>query len=99
MVLVLGAYTTMAEAEKKIDPETHAFVIDCHLSRGQSGKELLRKIREGKTGVPKDTIVIMTSGDHRLRQESLDAGADKFLLKPYPPDTLSQELNSLLSVE
>lgn len=74
-----------------------AFVIDCNLSRGTSGLDLLRDIRAGETTAPTDTIVIMTSGDYRRDEESRDAGADQFLLKPYPPQGLSQELSKLLN--
>lgn len=73
------------------------FVIDCHLAGGASGLSLLRDIRAGKTAVSANTVVIMASGDHRRQTESLESGADQFLLKPYSPNQLSSELSNLIA--
>ena len=75
----------------------NGFVVDCHLAGGVSGLSLLRDIREGKTAVSANTVIIMASGDHRLETESLESGADRFLLKPYSPTELSSELSKLLA--
>jgi DNA-binding response OmpR family regulator len=73
------------------------FVVDCHLAGGVSGLSLLRDVRAGETAVSANTIVIMASGDHRIEVESLESGADRFLLKPYSPTDLSVELSKLLA--
>lgn len=73
-----------------------AFIIDHHLSRDESGLDLLRDIRAGQTGAANNVPVIMTSGDDRRSDEALAAGASTFLLKPYPPTTLTQTLQTLL---
>ena len=73
------------------------FVIDCHLAGGISGLSLLRDIRSGVTAVSSNTVIIMASGDHRLEVESLESGADRFMLKPYSPTDLSGELANLLA--
>ena len=86
-------------AEMAASPETQAFVIDCHLARGRSGLDLLRAIRAGQTKANEKTAVVITSGDYRQEEESLISGADLFLLKPYPPDTLSQVITQLLTKE
>lgn len=77
--------------------QTKAFVIDCHLARGRSGLDLLRAIRAGETVAAVETAVIITSGDYRQETESLASGANLFLLKPYPPDTLSTTINEILA--
>ena len=81
---------TMAEAD------TDAFVIDYHLARGSNGLDLLRAIRSGETAASPNAIVLITSGDYRCEPESIEAGANLFLLKPYPPNALSQEIQKLL---
>ncbi len=93
----VDACTTIEQAEKVAGNSVNAFVVDVNLSRGTSGIDLLRDVRAGKTAAPTNTIVIMTSGDHRRQQECHNAGADQFLLKPYPPNALSGYINDLLS--
>lgn len=85
------------KAENAASPHTKAFVIDCHLARGRSGLDLLRAIRAGETEAKKDTAVIITSGDYRQEEESLTSGANLFMLKPYPPNSLSERLTDLLA--
>ena len=85
------------KAESAASHDTEAFVIDCHLARGRSGLDLLRAIRAGETKANRETAVIVTSGDYRQEEESLQSGANLFLLKPYPPNTLSEVLNEVLA--
>ncbi len=84
-------------AEDVASPDTKAFVIDCHLARGRSGLDLLRAVRAGETKAKKETAVIITSGDYRQEKESMESGANLFLLKPYPPNHLSQVLTEILA--
>jgi len=83
-------------AKAATSADTEGFVIDCHLARGANGLDLLTAVRESQLPVPANTTVIMTSGDYRLEQAALDAGADRFLLKPYSPNALSGTLSELL---
>lgn len=76
-----------------------AFVIDVNLSRKESGLDFLKDVRAGKTAVPPNTLVIITSGDHRRKREAIEQGASKFLLKPYPPENLSTIINNYLAGE
>ena len=89
-----GAIT---EAIDAATPEHNAFVIDCNLARGESGMDLLTAVRQNNTAAPANTLVIMTSGDHRLEDEALTKGANLFMLKPYSPGELSKMLLSLLN--
>jgi len=91
--------TDMEQARALIEANTDAFLIDCNLARGANGLDLLREIRLGNTAAPIDAIVIMTSGDYRRESEAMAAGADKFLLKPYPPDQLSTNLKRLMAAK
>ena len=88
--------TNFAEVQATTTSNTHAYVIDCNLARGASGIDILRAIRKGEMKSPADTAVIMTSGDYRLERETIDAGANKFLLKPYSPNVLSTVISELL---
>lgn len=102
MLLELDGFSVAAcedqeKAEAVASPKTQAFVIDCHLARGRSGLDLLRAIRAGFTEAAVETAVIITSGDYRREAESMDAGADLFLLKPYPPNDLSEAITRLLA--
>jgi DNA-binding response OmpR family regulator len=73
-----------------------AFIIDCHLSGRASGIELLKQIRSGQTAVDRETVAILTSGDERLIQAAVEAGANRFLTKPFSPSELTEELTALL---
>jgi DNA-binding response OmpR family regulator len=59
-------------------------VMDINL-QGTNGLTLLRIIRS--TEKIKNTRIIVSSGSDR-KQESLDAGANSFLMKPFMPDEL-----------
>ena len=92
-----GTILTIEQAKTAAAKGVEAFVLDVNLSRGTSGIDLLKDVRAGETAAATDTIVIMTSGDHRRQSECQNAGADQFLLKPYPPNALSGYINDLLS--
>ncbi|MFZ0545943.1 MAG: response regulator [Candidatus Promineifilaceae bacterium] len=85
------------QARKAISTEIDAFIIDCNLALGDNGIDLLIEIREGMTEAPSSTPVIMTSGDDRRLVEAENSGATQFLLKPYSPSKLSDELTKLTS--
>jgi two-component system chemotaxis response regulator CheY len=82
-------------ARNSLTPEIEGFIIDCNLSHGDNGIDLLRDIRSGRTPMPPNSPVIMTSGDDRRSQEAEASGATIFLLKPYSPSKLSEELKRL----
>lgn len=101
MLLEMDGFRVMVspdldKARPLIDMETAAFIIDCNLALGHNGMDLLREIRDGSTVAPPDTPVIMTSGDDRRQSEAESSGATQFLLKPYSPSKLSDELRKLI---
>lgn len=93
----VDTFTTVKDAKTMATADTAAFVVDFYLTRDESGLELLQAIRGEETAVPPQTVVIMTSGDYRREEDALAGGADLFLFKPYPPDSLAKEINRLLS--
>ncbi|GJM42602.1 MAG: response regulator [Ardenticatenaceae bacterium] len=102
MLLELDGFTVEScedqiKAEAAASPETKAFVVDCHLARGRSGLDLLRAVRAGETKAKLETAVIITSGDYRREEEAMESGANLFLLKPYPPNALSEVITKILT--
>ncbi len=65
-------------------------VLDAHLVGG-SGLDVVRQLRAHSTNGPR--IVVISGMD--LREASLLAGADAFLLKPFMPDDLIAILRRL----
>jgi DNA-binding response OmpR family regulator len=78
-------------------PETATFIIDFNLGYGGNGADLIRAIRAGTTGAPSTVPTILVSGDQRVEQEALAAGANVFLLKPYSPSHLSETVHRLIA--
>jgi len=66
-----------------------AVLIDVHLKE-INGLDLLDRIRQDEQ--LRDTYVVMSSGIDYQR-ESLQRGADSFIMKPYMPDELLRLLN------
>lgn len=88
-----------AQAKRAAAQGVDAFLVDFNLAGGKSGLDLLKDVRAGQTSAAKNTLFIMASGDHRREAESHAAGADMFLLKPYSPTDLSEELSKLLATK
>ncbi len=73
---------------KANDFQPDAFIIDYHL-HDMDGVELVRELRQAPSFAQK--LIIVASGMDK-EVESFEAGANRFLLKPYDPDTLSKLL-------
>lgn len=93
----VAACTNLAQAYASAAKGADAFLVDVNLARGESGLELLRAVRAGKTAVSPNTAVIITSGDPRRQPEALSLGATSFLLKPYPPESLPTILKQAIA--
>ena len=87
---------TLAGAHAAATPDVDAFIIDYHLTRGEKGIDLLRDIRAGKTGAPRDCISIISSGDYRSEADAIAVNANLFLSKPYTINVLVKHLHKLL---
>lgn len=73
--------------------EFDLYILDNWLP-GVSGVELCKKIRALDENVP----VIFTSGSssHRDIEDAFDAGANKYLVKPYEPEELRKIVKELI---
>lgn len=92
--------TTCVDTEGALDAArngVNAFIVDCYLGTEASGIDLLRLIREHENPNVRESPVIMVSGDQRLTETVMEAGADRFLLKPYSPADLSKEVEKLIA--
>lgn len=60
------------------------------------GIEVLRFVRghQSFNGIP--VIVLTTRGDEASRHDTLQAGASRYLTKPFEPKTLAQQVQELL---
>jgi DNA-binding response OmpR family regulator len=88
------AVHSMEEAEAAIAEEAFdLYVLDNWLPDG-SGIKLCEKIRESGSLSP----IVFTSAIGQLREIELamNAGADRYLVKPYEPDTLLQTVKELI---
>jgi CheY-like chemotaxis protein len=84
---------TLTQAQEAAAEGVDAFIIDCHLSEGDSGLDLLEAVRHGQTAADPTTPIIMTSGDSRQEETANQKGATVFLLKPYPISALADQLS------
>lgn len=75
----------------------HAVIVDHYLNSPQSGLDLLRAIRKGKTALPADLPVVVTSGDDRIKEPALAEGATLFLNKPYSPAELARTIHEIIT--
>ncbi len=88
------AVHSIEDAEPLIELETYdLFILDNWLPDG-SGVDLCRKIREQRATAP----IIFTSaiGQRKEIGLAMEAGADRYLVKPYEPETLIKTVKELL---
>lgn len=102
MLLEMEGYEVVTSFDRRsaIDAasaETATFIIDFNLGYGGSGVDLIRTIRQGSTGAPSTVPTILVSGDQRVEEEAIAAGADVFLLKPYSPTQLTETIHRLIA--
>jgi DNA-binding response OmpR family regulator len=71
-------------------------VLDLRMPR-RSGFAVLRRLR-GDVSVDGTHIVVMSAWPDS-REAALEAGADRYLQKPFEPDDLTKIVESLLSGE
>jgi DNA-binding response OmpR family regulator len=91
------AVHTVGEAHPLIDAgEFDLYVLDNWLPDG-SGVELCEHIRSSGTRAP----ILFTSaiGQRQDIDHAIQAGADRYLVKPYEPETLVQTVKELLNIE
>ncbi len=84
----LGVEEDVLESLRRETPDI--VLLDVHLTQG-NGLDFMQRIRQDED--LKNTFVIMSSG-MALETESIQAGANAFLLKPYMPDTLIKAIKN-----
>jgi DNA-binding response OmpR family regulator len=90
----LTAVHSVEEAEKLIASTSFdLYVLDNWLPDG-SGTELCQKIREA--GLTEPIIFTSAIGQRHEIDRAVAAGADRYLVKPYEPETLIQTVKELL---
>jgi DNA-binding response OmpR family regulator len=87
----LDIHEDVLNAVRRDQPDV--ILLDVNLAQG-NGIDFLRQIRQDEE--LRDTVVIMSSG-MPLETESMNAGANAFLLKPYMPDTLINAIKNGIS--
>lgn len=88
---------TLEQARQNLNPAVDAVVLDRNLGQDANGIDLLKEIRAGQTKAKPNLVAIVASGDDRREEEALEAGANKFMLKPFSPSDLSEDLLALIA--
>ncbi len=89
---VLVAARGQTALEMAHDKSPDLFLIDFHLA-DMDGADLVTHLRA--TPVFADTPIVVVSGMD-VEDQSLYAGADKFLVKPFEPNTLADLFHDLI---
>lgn len=89
-VAVAGRGAEVIELAHQFKPDI--FLMDYHLS-DMDGVDVLRDLRAGGPFV--NTPVVIASGLD-VEEEVMEAGADRFLIKPFEPDDLPPLFHSLI---
>ena len=91
-VIALDADDDVVAFVRKIKPDV--LLMDVHLF-SQSGLDILDTVRKSED-ISKVRI-LMSSGSN-VKDECMNRGANGFLMKPYMPDDLFNQLKQVLSV-
>jgi len=87
---------SIEEAERLIDRDDFdLYVLDNWLPDG-SGTELCQKIRD--RGIKSPIIFTSAIGQRQDIELAMRAGADRYLVKPYEPETLVRTVKELLDL-
>lgn len=93
----VSTFTNTAEALTAAANGVSAFIIDCYLGKDAGGIDMLRAIRRHADAAIRNAPIIMVSGDQRIAKTVMSEGADRFMLKPYSPNDLTNEINQLIA--
>ena len=85
---------SFGEAVKYLDNQEFDLIITDNWLPDGSGLEICRKIRAANPTVP----IVFASGVGQKSEieKAIDAGANKYLVKPYEPDNLQQIVKELI---
>lgn len=80
---------------KAIQEKPELIMMDYHLA-DMEGSDIIRDIRKHANNTLRTVPIIMASGMD-VSIEAMDAGANKFIVKPFEPSELPDMFNSLIS--
>jgi DNA-binding response OmpR family regulator len=80
---------------KVLDNDKPDLIILDVLLSGQDGRDICRKLKENEKY--RKTPIIMVSAHPDAKENSLDAGADDFLPKPFDIDVLLKKIKKFVS--
>ena len=87
----LDDHENVLDAVHRESPDV--LLLDVHLTQG-NGLDFLRQMRADPRF---DGLIVLMASGMSLKDECLAAGANEFLLKPFMPDTLINDISSLLA--
>jgi two-component system cell cycle response regulator DivK len=91
------ATTTAEDALSRARGIRHGAVIADMTLADSSGVDLARRLRADQRTRNVGIIILTGNGFGSARQKAMDAGCDRFLLKPCLPDVLALEIRDLLT--
>ncbi len=100
-LLTLKGYQTLAayngaECLGKAQEEAPDLILLDLILPDMDGLRVFEKLREGEKTLDIPVIVVSGKDNPQVRRESLQAGADSFLLKPYHPQVLLDQIEKHL---
>jgi two-component system OmpR family response regulator len=90
----VSAAESAVKARRLLETSAVDLVVLDVMMPGTGGLEVLAALREG-SGTGTIPVVVLTAWTH-AQQEALDAGARRFLSKPFDPDELKSIVDELL---
>jgi len=97
----LGRVDAYADARPVIElvrAERAALVVlDVQLGAGLSGLDICRDLKAGAAGHVPQVLMLSACGQQSDIEAGLAAGADRYVVKPFSPDSLVQAASSLLA--
>lgn len=72
-------------------------VLDVWLGAGLSGLDICRELKQGVAGHVPKVLMLSACGQQSDIEAGLAAGADRYVVKPFSPESLVQAASSLLA--
>jgi len=94
----LDAYSGAEGLQKARQKHPDLILLDLTLPDGD-GLQILKTLRGGERTADIPVLVVSGKDNPRVRTDSLQAGAGAFLLKPYHPQALLDEIEDKLKEE
>jgi DNA-binding response OmpR family regulator len=72
-------------------------VLDVWLGSGQNGLDICRELKAGAAGHVPKVLMLSACGQQSDIEAGMAAGADRYVVKPFSPESLVQAASSLLA--